>query len=563
MSKSLIAVLLCAASVAHAAMPRYIPEPDWNWDATVAEVYGSDGYYTHWVDSTHPSATDASNPNGSPTTPRATLPDMSALAAGSVVQVRGGPYTLSGLLTINGTAGTAEEPIFIRGESDSVRVELQNQPTGDQRITITGQYLHFMFFNMTGRDNPITIANTNHVTIRHNTITGTGTDVQDNGAVIAAAGASHYVRAYNTISYCGDWDAMVENDMHALSVGSNQTYGWDIYNTVSYVGGDAVGNGHGANHTSHHLYIGGNHFHHCRENPIDLKEVHNVIISENEMHDAVPAPGSPSSAPGEAVVLHYGPDDGEGPWAVWVVNNLIYSARMGIVSTSLWNDSTAVLEYSGAPSLGTSWWIGNVVYDGESGLTARGGGYIRAYNNTINGMTAEAMGSSSTSSSMFLDFRNNIASDAGSHFSMEGSNSTVRGQTTATHLLLWQPGGSVSITWSSVYTSVAAWVAATVAGDNSIEQDPLFAGSGSSNFALTATSPARDAGTDWRSDATSAFNSDWGTSLDSSMWMDRNGVAFDATPDLGALQYSAGNPSGNGSMTAASAHFGSLVLTAE
>jgi hypothetical protein len=544
-------------------MPFPIPEPDWDWDATVAEVYGSDGYYTHWVDNSHPSATDSGNPNGSPSTPRETLPDMSALAAGSVVQVRGGPYVLSGLLTINGSAGTAEAPIFIRGESDSVRVELQNQPTDDDRITISGQYVHFMFFNMTGRDNPITIANTNHVTIRHNTITGTGTAVQNNGAVIAASGASYIVRAYNTISYCGDWDATTENDMHALSVGSNQTHVWDVFNDVSYVGGDAVGNGHGANHTSHHLYIGGNHFHHCRENPIDLKEVHSVIIAENLMHDIVPAPGSPSSAPGEAVVLHYGPDNGEGPWAVWVLNNVIYSARMGIVSTSLWNDATAVLEYEGAPAIGAAWWIGNIVYDGESGLTARGGGYIYAYNNTISGMTEEAMGSSSTSSSMFLDFRNNIATDAGSHFSMEGSNSTVRGQTTATHLLLWQPAGSVSITWSSVYTSVAAWVAATVAGDDSVEQDPLLLGPNAGNFALTVSSPARDAGYDWRSVATAAFNADWGTSFDSTMWVDRNGTAYDATPDLGALQYSAGTPSGNGTMTATTAIVGSLVVGEE
>jgi hypothetical protein len=542
MRRLVLFLLVCVTAVSHAAMPRYIPEPDWDWDATVAEVYGSDGYYTHWIDNTHPSATDADNPNGSPTTPRETLPDMSALAAGSVVQVRGGPYVLSGLLVINGSAGTAEAPIFIRGESDSAQVELQNQPTGDQRITITGRYVNFMFFHMTGRDNPLTIANTDHVTVRHNTITGTGTTVQGNGAVISAAGATNIVRAYNTITQCGDWDATTENDMHALSIGSNQTYCWDVYNTVSYIGGDAVGNGHGANHTSHHLYIGGNHFHHCRENPIDLKEVHNIIISENVMHDVVPAPGSPSSAPGEAVVLHYGPDSGQGPWAVWVLNNLIYSARMGIISTSLWSQSGAAaasnpLTYEGSPTLGTAWIIGNIVYSGESGLTARGGGIIKLYNNTVDAMTEEAFGSSSTSSSMFLDFRNNMATDAGSHFSMEGSSSTVRGQTTATHFLLWQPTGSVSITWSSTYSSVAAWIAATVAGDSSIESDPLFVNTAGHNYALQASSQARDAGYDWRSAATSAYNADFGTSLTDSMWADRNSVAFDSAPDLGALQY--------------------------
>src|SRR5512146_691896 len=48
---------------------------------------------TFFVNSTDPAATDANNPNGTATKPRATIP--TPLPAGAVVEVRGGPYTIT------------------------------------------------------------------------------------------------------------------------------------------------------------------------------------------------------------------------------------------------------------------------------------------------------------------------------------------------------------------------------------------------------------------------------------------------------------------------------------
>ena len=93
------AILLLVVSPAFAdyTMPTGIPDPASYWstfdpiDGTVASVYGSSTYYTHWVDSTSGSCSDAGN--GTPAAPRCSLPTMTGLAAGTVIQIRGGPYT--------------------------------------------------------------------------------------------------------------------------------------------------------------------------------------------------------------------------------------------------------------------------------------------------------------------------------------------------------------------------------------------------------------------------------------------------------------------------------------
>src|SRR5262245_54689771 len=63
----------------------------WNYGNGL-EAYRTNqfGPYTHYIDNTHPSATDTSNTFGSPDRPRRTWPYP--LPAGSAVQVHGGPY---------------------------------------------------------------------------------------------------------------------------------------------------------------------------------------------------------------------------------------------------------------------------------------------------------------------------------------------------------------------------------------------------------------------------------------------------------------------------------------
>ena len=70
------------------------------------------GYYTHYVDSNDPDATDTSNPYGTVATPRKTIPFT--VTEGSVVEIHHAlAYNEYGSY-VNG-AGTVDRPIFVRG----------------------------------------------------------------------------------------------------------------------------------------------------------------------------------------------------------------------------------------------------------------------------------------------------------------------------------------------------------------------------------------------------------------------------------------------------------------
>ena len=69
--------------------------------------------YTHFVDNSHPNSTDSSNAFGTTERPRKTLPEN--ISAGSIVEIRGGPYVTSDI-SLEGLRGTSDNPIFIHGD---------------------------------------------------------------------------------------------------------------------------------------------------------------------------------------------------------------------------------------------------------------------------------------------------------------------------------------------------------------------------------------------------------------------------------------------------------------
>src|SRR5688572_29202793 len=79
----------------------------------------NDAAFTHWVDNSKP-CTDSGN--GTPARPRCTIPRT--LAAGSIVQVRGGPYSIgTQTWTLN---GTPSQPVYVRGPGSGPRPYLGN-----------------------------------------------------------------------------------------------------------------------------------------------------------------------------------------------------------------------------------------------------------------------------------------------------------------------------------------------------------------------------------------------------------------------------------------------------
>ncbi|RRS33926.1 MAG: hypothetical protein OI74_06195 [Gammaproteobacteria bacterium (ex Lamellibrachia satsuma)] len=95
--------------------------------------------------------------------------------------------------------------------------------------------------------------------------------------------------------------------------------------------------GHAVNFTSHHIFVGRNDFSDNRENAIDIKEINDVVLSQNKMYNFTAS----SSSAGAAVVIHYGPE------RIWMLYNEVYNSDLGLVTT----ESTE------------TWMIGNVIYD--------------------------------------------------------------------------------------------------------------------------------------------------------------------------------------------------------
>ena len=90
-----LCLLFCARAATAWDPPIGVPYPPFGIDQVA-------GTFTHYVDNTHPARPTRTIPTGHPSLPRLTVP-TSTLPAGSVVEVRGGPYSV-GDITWRATA---------------------------------------------------------------------------------------------------------------------------------------------------------------------------------------------------------------------------------------------------------------------------------------------------------------------------------------------------------------------------------------------------------------------------------------------------------------------------
>lgn len=425
--------------------PIGIPEPPFGIHETVEHIYGSN-YFTHYVDNTHLSATDSSNPNGSLTQPRKTVPSF--LSAGSVVLMRGGPYnytSTAGKLLIEGQ-GTPSQPVFVRGKCG-------DQPTFTKTIVPQGSYIILENLTLTGTLGidviPSGTRTINHLAVRGCTIAGPGTN---------AAGASLRALSYdggnpvqnvvfynNHVHHQGNSESATENDRHGIKVGQNASNIWVVDNHVHHNGGDAIQLAHNANFTCHHVYIGRNEFHNDRENAVDIKEANDVIVSQNLMYGYEPTSG----ALGETLVIHYYPT------RIWVLYNYLYNANHGLVTTGS----------------SDTYFIGNIISDmTDRGIHARNSSTVRVISNTIYN-TTNAIHSWSAS---FLVYNNILALPSSYHVYVEGS-SAISG-TEIDYNIFWGT--------SSLSSGLSA-------GSHNIEGDPLL----TPDLRINMGSPVIDAGT--------------------------------------------------------------------
>lgn len=518
----LLAVCELLAARANYTPPTGIPNPtsSWGFSPFTNEVPPWPAQWPstavpnwYYVDNTHGSATDTANTYGTPDLPRLSIP--TTLSAGAVVLIYGSNYSANVNLT---AAGTVDSPVIIAGNTNS-RTELRGNWT-----VVSGSYLFIENLSWT-QDKIFTISPTTaavqiaNVLVRNCEVAGTGI-AGANGAAFVVGEATHLPPTNIIFFECvardyGQWDTAVENDRHGFSVGTGTQYVWWLRCLAYHNGGDGWGNGHDANHTSHHLYLGDSAMWENRENAIDLKEVHDVVISSNSFWNY----RTVDSSSGTAVVVHYGPTTGEGGTNILIINNRIWDSDYGIASTESHQDA---------------YWVGNLVFNcGTALYPDRGGGAFHLYNNTLVNC-AYGVYSSGTVDGLFL--RNNLIVNA-TNEAVRVTSVTVRSASTWSNDMYYSAIGAVNINWGgTVYSSVASWSAATGKGASVLELNPAL----NPNYTLSAGSPAVGAGVNVSSVFEAAYLEIFGFSFS---YHDMAGSALGATPDLGAFQYTVGTPS--------------------
>lgn len=482
-----ILLLAICGNVAAYQPPVGIPDPSFGINETVASIYGSSTYYTYYVDNKHPDATDNNNPFGSPARPRSTVP--SSLTAGDVVQIHGGPYTPPGdRFYINGM-GTHEKPIIITGMNSSSKpvFEKKIHVTNAKYLIIEGIKVKPISPNREGIEiRPLNNSNrVSFVSVRRTEIQGDKSFKSYTSYSAHSPYADsriHNIVFYDNLIYDnGHRNSIEEDDTASFSLQHNLDNIWVLNNTGHTSGGDGVILAHGAQFSTHHIYIGGNIFFDHRENGIDLKQANDVIVSENIIYGHRPT----GSSSGEGIVIHYDPK------RIWIINNIIYDCERGIVGTGS----------------SDTHFIGNVVYnirhtsttyDSSSpyapgaAIHVRNSSDVHIYNNTVYGYDGGIL----VVSSMPTSIKNNILMNRAEANSYDILYSGAIGSSTSDHNLFYPIIGKARIGWGSTTARTASEMMATFNQETgSIENNnPLFFNALSNNFSLSDESPAINKG---------------------------------------------------------------------
>lgn len=317
-------------------------ESTYNFGAgPVAYPDAGNGPYTHYVDSSHGSATDSGNTYGSPTTPRLTLPKN--LTAGSVVEIHGsGPYSWdlgSTVGNLSAANGNVNSPIFIRGFDPNNRVAVRN--TVDERMYET-HYLIIenLFFDLATAGGPRVYQNSDHICFRRCTIanaprtfgTACMTFTQGSGFVPGRY-VSHIVVYQCIIGPNGLTDGVIdptfESAIQGITLNNSTDHIWILDCHFDRNAEDGIhvaipaGNG---DEPCNFVYIGNCLFENNGENDIDIKNGTNIIISNNTMHGTRVLSAPSGGGGGQSIVVN---DEGDND-NIWIINNHIYDCVRGI-----------------------------------------------------------------------------------------------------------------------------------------------------------------------------------------------------------------------------------------
>lgn len=241
--------------------------------------------------------------------------------AGAVIHVLGGPYAVSGDLTLT-MNGTADAPVFVIGQgAERVLLDGQGERVEFEWSGSYGCVEHLDFFHKTRHR-----VSGDHLGLRDVAVHNPAGAFIDFNPVVSITGHDVLIAESEIFNN----RRMGDTDSHGIQASEGSYNVWILDNELYNNNGDSFQACHHCfDEPPHHVYLGRNVMHDDRENGIDLKTIHDVVISENVLFGY----GASGTSNGDAMVIgSNGFDDAtnQGPRRVWVLHNEIRGSGTGI-----------------------------------------------------------------------------------------------------------------------------------------------------------------------------------------------------------------------------------------
>jgi hypothetical protein len=493
LSKIKLAAMLCVfLPVQHALAynpPIGIPEPPFGIDESVEMYSGASGYgndstapYTHYVDNTDPNCSE----NNWPGTKNAPICDLFksssiSLPAGSVVEIHGGPYYIGRDKYIT-ASGTASQPVFIRG-TDPDNMPRFEDP-GESVIELGGSFLIVENLHFHTGINIKMASGSESIVLRHSEVSSDPDYWGNHGSAVSMGSSNNNVVYHNHIHDNHRGSPSNPIDMHGVNLSSGATNMWILENHIHHNSGDSFQGCHRCLPAPRFVYVGKNVMHEDRENGVDLKTIHDAIISQNTIYGYERS----DTSIGDAVIFGSNGIDlagGYGPIRAWLLFNDISQA------------GGRGLRIEGVKD---GYVIGNIIRNVRRGIQFDIGGdstNVKVVNNTIVN-TEDGIHHSWRCGADSFSIENNLILDASLHNIIVDS--CISEQIDLRNNLLWNSataGASVDIGGTSRsgsdvdLLSDSSLVSKLASSSNNLVKAPVFA---RDSYEQVSNSPGVDAG---------------------------------------------------------------------
>jgi hypothetical protein len=266
-----------------------------------------------------------------------------------------------------------------------------------------------------------------------------------------------------------------------VSIGAAAERIWILGNHIHHNSGDAFQAAHRAIPAPRFVYVGGNRFHHDRENGVDLKSIRDVVISQNVIYGYKPS----GTSVGDAIVVGsngLNPEAPYGPVRSWVLFNEIRDSQTGI-------------RVEGAADC---WIIGNLIRSvGGNGITLdidSDSDNVNIVNNTITSAGSDGIHHHWRSGATNINVENNIISEVGGEHVEIGAG--LVSEVTMQNCLFHQKGTEVTVRWGGKRLTLQSGAKLNElpgCQDNRVG-DPAFVDRAGNDLRIRASSEAIDGG---------------------------------------------------------------------